>query len=354
MNPFIDVTPDTWFFKPIDELYWCRDVDSRPFFAGIDYATFVAGKEAADILVSVTTAGQTEFILNKSITPTTDTPLTIYVDNVVVGYDECKPDQPTAGQTYVRLKRGCSAGAQVRFFYAGEPAYVADDPLMRPMGLAGSTGTAEFPNALIVLDTGYTYVYEPYNSYGYERFFFDGMQLRRVNSKDLIERLEDYAIQDGKIYVNGSLNNCSITGVILEKDTTTGQYSTKYLSLTPHSDLLVYHNRFFPETKVTRAETIVVANKIRKLVYTKYSDMPAPDNNKTSSRFADVQSKLIAGETPWYWEYLRNVEDMQLSDGSYVLTGTGVNWLDAEKGVTRAQMAEFTDKLRMWCIEAFK
>ena len=303
--------------------------------------------------------------------------------------------------TFIKFSRVIPAGSTVRYFYAGEPKLVlvassltnqvpvrsapsdsasvvrylnaldtvefielvdnwyrvadgyvknTEDVRVAPAGI--NTSGVAFPEATLAIPSGFVYYYDPYYGNSYECCKYLGTQMRRVANMSLTTKAQDYAVENGKLYVHYSLNRSEIEFQFLVKNSA-GVIKTQRLLLKPVSQKIIYYNRFFPELVMTRADFISLLNRLRKHFYLKYTDQQAPDNNKTTSRFTDVNN-LLATSTPWWWADLRNIEDIRTEDGGYLFYGDGNGNFMPYKGITRAECVTIINKFRKVLVNAFK
>ena len=401
MGKWIDVTPEKWYFNDVEEIMGIT-VNDVPLYSSIKYNAFVENKHALDYEFVTTVDKLIEFRLDTVVYPNENNPLIVYVNGLVVACDEIKPNTPE-GKTYIKLRRPVSIGSSVRVLYAGEPKFnvmcsdlagvsIMDTPslegnVVRTLGFhetidyigdsnnfyqtadgfvykdhrvrvvpAGIScpicGPVQYPSALLVLDDGYSYLYDPFQGYSSEVVKHLGRQLKRVDSTDQFIHGNEYTINEGRIIVPYELNNEVLEVSILERNNQ-GIIKTNFKRLRPTSNSIVYNNRFFPDIYTTRAEFFTVMNLLRIAMTYKFTDSEPWRSTKTTSRFTDVQAMLNTG-TPWWWENIRDIEEMKLSDGSYLIVGRGDGTLGIEHNITRAEMVVIIDKFRQWLIETFK
>ena len=365
MSRFIDVTPYHWAFNDIEEMYYLKDFEGDPFFSGIPYNGFEPGKEAVDVEVSAGINGQSEFIIDGYVSPSHDNPFMVFADGVEVGYDRVQPNVPGSHQSFIKLRRGVRYGADVRFYSAGVPAMRPNqlgqwdrpggEVWERPVGVV-SDGVN--PSDDIPLEAGETYVYDLHRALTAETVKCNGKQLKRVDRVEDIKREDEYTVRYGKLFVHYALNQFLIEVMYLVYKE--GRIKTRYAFLKPSSDSIIYTNRFFPDVVITTAEVITILNRLRLRLLMKYTDIDFKDktqkslyrSDKSDSRFADVQ-QILNGETPWWWEHVRDIEEIKLRDGRWLLEGFEPDILQPEGGMTRAEAAALINRFRGWSIEVF-
>jgi len=402
MIKFIDVTPDKWFSKDLLEL---SDVeyDDQNIFMGIPYNAFVEGGEAIDYEIINEVSGSHEFTIPHYVSPTWDNPLTVFVDNVTVAVNDIQPDQ-TSSSTFIRLARSVGSGSRVRFFYSGEPRYSviitknntsiyssaggggsalgsenigarfnfkgsSDSSNWYEIDYNGQSGFVSFsesrkipagmdydgayPSASIITDSGFSYSFDPFNNVAGETVRWSGIQLERVPSRsDIRQGKNQYTVEGQTLYTNYHLNNQDLEVSILQTNNQ-GLMKPKHSTLKVSSDSVVYTNRMFPDISSSKAETIVLLNRLRKDILRRFTDGEY-DTATTSSRFSDVQSLLDSGNTPWWWEHVSQIESLRLLDGRWVLDSEDSENLFIDAKITRAEVADVVNKFRLWCIECLK
>lgn len=379
------------------------NVNGNTFFSGIPYNVFSDNKGCVDYEIVCTASGGYEFYLPYSISPTVENPLKVYIDGIETVIDNIT--LMGSSQTYVKLKRGVPYGSVVRFFYAGEPRYrvtacissvkvysdTTKSSVLATMNMGDSadyingpenenwykvnfggtegyvsyldtrkipTGvdstSVAYPSATIIVDSEFTYMYDPYNGIAAEVVKYNGRQLRRVDSASEITQYGlEYYVSGGVIYTNYSLNNEILDVVVLE---TNGMIQKSvYKRLTVKSDSIVYTNRFFPDVMTSRAELFICMNHLRINLFARFTDSYKDVDVEYTSRFSDVQEILDAsgGNYPWWWDHVYQLERLMFSDGEYLLQGTGGNLL-VEKPITRAEMITIVDRFREWIVDVFK
>ncbi len=401
---FIDMTPDKWYYKDITELLDIV-VEGKPFYSSFNYNVFREGRESVDVDLVANVQGQYEFYVSGTIHPSESNPLTVFVDDIAATVDEVIPNE-SSNQTYIKLARGVGAGSVVRVFYAGEPeievvsltentpiriSATENGSIIRSLGYmdrvrfielvdnwykiwdsaSGSEGYirsskyvrttpavvnpvgVEYPSASLIIEPGYSYVYDMFEGLSTEQVRVNGKQLRKVMKIEDLEFEDDYFISLGKIYTNYSLNGKLLDVEFLVRNWQ-GILKTKYQRLRVRSPKIIYNNYFFPNFLTSRAEVITTLNKLRMYTLKKYTDSPPWRSPKVFSRFVDVNEILVTGTVPWWWENVRDYEDMKMPDGEYLLTGITDDILGADANITRAEMADLIDKTRIWLLEAIK
>ena len=406
MSRFVDVQPYHWFYDNVEEACDLTLKDGDKFLRGIAYNMFEEGKQAVDYVYADGTA-HSEKTINYVIKQTDDNPLIAFVDGISVAIDDVTPNS-TNGTTHIKFKRMIPANSQVRIVFGGEPLYMVfvtgestsiyntaslsdkDRTVYRgeKFEFVGFDGvwfkvkdyiTAEqyvekyiyldsnvykkpddiggegvwLPSASLDISGDFQYVYDPYNHKVWEKLVCNGIQLKRVQNYSLVKENDEYAIENGNVYVHYDLNNSIVEGTVLTRYD--GETKPKYIKVKPYSSNILYNNRFFPDCEMLRVEFMVLLNRLRMYFYYKYSDSEAPRHLKTTSRFDDVNDALNAvGEDPWWWVDFRDIEDLLYLDGTYLFEGVGDNKFGIDRTITRAECVVLMNRFRKVMVEAFK
>jgi hypothetical protein len=349
MRRFIDVNPYDWFFRDITELL---DAESG-FFVGIPYNTFAENSPAIDISYVNTVLG-TGIVIHTVVGKNDDNPITVLVDGAEVEHGDPVMNTPSAGYTSFELYRLVAVGSSVRVKAPGIPLMTSGTD--RPAGVSGVN--LEYPHAQLVADGDY--YFDPMYGKTTELVYINGKQLKRViydaakiSNWTLFGEEDEYTISPSKvIYVNFNMRNdtielqfhTSIGGIIVPN------YRSGVLL---EAQNIKYFNRFFPNTKMYRLEVLTSLNKLRMIMEEKFTDGSAFRSTKTSSRFIDVDA-LLGGTPPWWWEHVRDLEEVVLSDGSYLLTGYPDGNLYPSAAVTRAHLVVLMEKFSHWMVDCLK
>jgi hypothetical protein len=123
---------------------------------------------------------------------------------------------------------------------------------------------------------------------------------------------------------------------------------------------LVYFG-FFPDAKMTRAEFFTLLNNLRMYLIRKFSivDPYRNDDPNYTSIYLDVSTAVSAemastGQYPWWWQHIRDMEVLKLSNGTRVIAPRPGNVLALEGDISRGELVTVLDNFRVWFIEAFK
>lgn len=283
VNNFIDVTPNKWYYNEIMEAANIMMEDGKPLIVGIPYNVFEAGKPYVYKEFKAT-AGQKEFTINKTIKPSNDNPLFVYINGVQTVYKDVKSSD---GKTTVTLYTGVRKGAIVSFASYGKPKI---DEYGRPT----QTGmdAVRYPNIRL---KGYAdYYYNPF--YRGKREFVSafGTRLRRANipqeewdaeptrrqevlRKYIGYRNDTYFIApDGILHVPYNLNGvtCKVTYL-----TNPGYIKVNNEQVVPTTETVLHYNRVFPNAYITRAEAFVLIDRLRRTFYSRFTDTKASGHN---------------------------------------------------------------------------
>lgn len=362
-NGFSDVTPDKWYYRDIIELSSLILDEDIPFVLGYPYNTFETGQEAVDELI-ISQTSESIVTSTHALVHTDVNPLSIWVDGVLASFVTLE-EGSVAGTTVITLKRTVRPGSLIRIFQAGIPEVDVNNR-NQPVGVGFPW---EFPSVVLPITSGRTYVYDPFSSVGFERVIYRGSQLERVNYD--VSILTDYNFftsddqytvgPDGTAYFPFDLMNEFVEMGFLEKDDTTGIHHLGYVNgvgATPTIDPTkrkVYFG-FFPDVIISRAQAITIMNNMRLHYLRRLSDSdPYRESVSSVSRFTDINTFLQNTDPdPWWWQHLRDMESLKMSDGSYMVNGYPDGNFYLDNTLTRAQMVTLIDLMRQWMVDALK
>jgi len=279
MSRFLDVTSDKWYYNEIVEASNIILEDGDPLIVGIPYNVFQEGKPYIYQEFKAT-AGQKEFLLNKAITPSNDNPLFVYVNGVQTVY---KSVEPSGTGTKVTLYTGVPANAVVAFASYGVPQL---DEYGRPF----TTGipNAKYPS--VKLQGASNYYYNQFYRGKRETVSAFGKYLKRASitfeewnanpskRSKLLQKYIGYNDNvyfidpEGTLYVPYNLNGvtCKVTYFTYE-----GYVKVNTQEVVPVSDNVLHLNRVFPDAYITRAEAFVLIDRLRRTLYSRFSDTKA-------------------------------------------------------------------------------
>lgn len=369
---FLDVPPSHWAANDVNDL---ADIDLRgygKFIESIPYNVYEENYTAYDKMFSVET-WTTEFNLGVYIKQSADNPISVFHNGVEVGYSELKLDENN--NTVVVLRRAANPGSFVRIVCPGKAKINTDDLLHSPVEISGSV---KLPEKTLGFKTkqelkekykDYLYVYDPEHQYLSEYATWKGAQLKRVpyfNASGTLPttgKPNDYIYKrtadgtNGAFYKWDTETNSWVVEAI-PKENKMYTISPDGLLITPYgmhneliniryivglkdefgnvmkssyqlidevtyaeSNQMVYVNRYFPDTYVSRSQIIALLDRLRVhllLEYANYKDYSEVVVTKSMSEsvFSDVRSLT---EYKWWWKHLANLEKLKLSTGEYLL-----------------------------------
>lgn len=294
MTRFLDVTLNKWYYNEIMEAANIILEDGKPLIEGIPYNIFEENKPYIYQEFKAT-AGQTEFILDKAITPTADNPLFVYVDGVQSVYKSTVIEN---GKTKVILYSGVPEGTLVAFASYGVPK-------INEFGRPAQTTLDQVKYPRAQLSKSANYFYDPFYRDKREYVSALGRYLRRANIsneewnanpskreellREYIRYNTDvyYISPEGVLYVPYNLNGvtCQVTYLTNE-----GYIKVNTEEVKPISDTVLYLNRVFPDANITRAEAFVLIDRLRRTFYSRFSD------SKAMTYKLDVEIKAYEGQ----------------------------------------------------------
>lgn len=280
MNKWIDILPGSWYFNEVIEASNIFLEDGEPFIQGIPYNVF--DENAPFIYEEIDVVNdQKIFYLDHKIQPTVDNPLFVYINGVQTVYQDVVIED---NKTKVTLYTPAIKGSVVSFASYGIPKL---DDYNRP--LVTSSDSISYPS--YKLKNSDKYYFNPFYRNNRESLFAYGKQLKRLNIEDREwERASDiqdllrkhigystdvYSVSpDGVVYLPYNLNrvSCKIIYLYNDKFVRTATETFK-----PESTNVLFVNRFFPNTLLSRAEAFTLLNRLRQTFYSRYTDIDAPD-----------------------------------------------------------------------------
>lgn len=284
MRKWVDVNEGDWFYNDIMEATNMYLEDGEPFVAGINYNQFEDGKPFVFEEVKAV-SNQSKFTITKNITPTEGNPLYVFIDGVQTIYKSATPN--SSGGTVIELYTGCKEGQIVAFCSYGVPKL---DPNWKrpPVSWMG-----DLPR--VVIPKNDVYFYDPYSRTHQEYLYAGGQPLRRLSipkeiwqktagnvdavtdiaTKAIGYRTDVYTVSPGgSLFLPFNLNGvtCKFNYWIYEN----GRYKMMSQNVKATTSNPTYNNRFFPNAIITRGEAFHLINKLRKVFYSRFSDMDAP------------------------------------------------------------------------------
>ena len=317
MSRFLDVTSNKWYYNEIVEASNILLEDGKPLIEGIPYNVFESEKPYVYQEFKAT-AGQTEFTLNKAITPSPDNPLFVYVGGVQTVYKDISTDGST---TKVTLYQGVPENTIVAFASYGVPKV---DEFGRPS--QANSANVSYPNKRL---SGYAnYYYNPFYRDKREYVSAFGKYLRRANitqeewDVDPTRRQEVlrkhigynsdvyFIAPDGVLHVPYNMNGvtCKVTYLTNEN----GYIKVNTEEVTPTTETVLHLNRVFPDAYITRAEAFVLIDRLRRTFYSRFSD------TKAATHKLDITVEAYEGQrafsVPGWYEVGKNDLEVYLND----------------------------------------
>lgn len=269
----------------------------------MSYNTFEPGKPYLYEEIKAV-ANQTTFTLSKSITPSEDNPLYVFIDGVQTIYK-------SASGTTVELYVGCKEGQIVSFCSYGVPK--VDPDWKRP----SESYSGALPRAVIPQNT--YYFYDPFSRRHQEYLYAAGQPLRRLNipnevwgatagdvaavtaiaTKAIGHRTDVYTVSPGgSIFLPYNLNGVTCKfNYWIKKDGVFKMLSEPIKAVSTNPS---YNDRFFPNAIITRTEAYYLINKLRSIFYSRFTDMDAPSGgiNQTIIAFGGQRVLRLNGNYP--------------------------------------------------------
>lgn len=369
---FLDVPPSHWAANDVNDLAGIDLHGYGKFIESIPYNVYEENYPAYDKMFPVET-WTTEFNLGVYIKQSADNPISVFHNGVEVGYAELKLDENN--NTVVVLRRAANPGSFVRIICPGKAKIDTNNLLQVPVGVGG---TYKLPEKLLGFKNpekfgdkhkDYYYIYDQEHQYLSEYATWKGAQLKRVPYFNVLDDLPATGKPNDYIYIRNAKNT---DGAFYKWDTETNSWvvdaipkenkmytiSPDGLLITPYgmhneliniryivglkdgfgnvmkssyqlinevtyaeSNYMVYVNRYFPDTYVSRLQLIAFLDRLRVhllLEYANYKDYSELVVTKSISKsvFSDVRS-LTGYE--WWWKHLANLENLKLSTGEYLL-----------------------------------
>ena len=282
MKSFVDVTEKDWFYNEVMEATNLYLEGGEAFISGIPYSTF---KPDAPYLYEEHTGEQNKkvFTLSKKINPTATNPLYVYVDGVQTVYKECRDNG--SGTSDVELYSAPRNGSVVSFVSLGEPKV---DKFGKPNLDAGG----QYPR--FTIPEGSQYFFDPFSRNFQEYLYAFGRRLKRIKVPDHHWQLyphsqiaannigddqESYIVSpQGTVYVPFNLHKVTVRFSYQTKASGAAYPVSRTRTFVPEapSGVVQYTNRFFPNAYITRAEAFHLLDKLRRMLFQRFTDQDPP------------------------------------------------------------------------------
>ena len=329
---WIDVKAKHPFFNEITDVSMLRDRDNQLIVAEIPYNVF---EEDAPYIYRefVAQEQQRVFTLDVAIVPTEDNPLFIYVDGIQIIYHNTVTDHEN-GVTKVNLYNRLKAGSNVVIASFGIPKV---NDLGRPY--IDRAKPIEYPHYKLSQE----YFYDSTSIRNQERFNALSLQIKRIHIPDILwetcaNSYDPFDIPEllrrrlgfydnlytvspwGDVYTSYNLNDVSCRII----------YGNRVIeNFKPHSDGVLYTNRFFPMSKATRAEAYVTVSKLLQSFYDRMPSSREYVRFMSDSFIVDGLLKVL--DLPYKYDSSSNYTDgrswMTIHRNDVQLT-SGVNYIE--------------------------
>lgn len=368
---FIDTPASHWVNKDVLEMSTVPTYGYDPFIKSIPYNKMQEGYPVIDKIIKVNSMTNS-VNLGEQVTESPLNPISVYQDGVEIGYLRI---EPTASDTIIHLKRYVPQGAILRVICHGRPKMQQytnpSGPDYNPLGAPVNVDSTDvkLPSKQLAYKSkysGYSYRYDTSYNYFSEKASWNGAQLKRVpcvmnegdlptekpslnsiyyvNDKEMFYEwdvvTEDfkkaldpsesliYSVTPDEKFVttfylrNEVVNFSYIVGLVSNGVSDARTYKIYNEAIYAESDRMIYTNRFFPDVFVSKSQIIAFLDRLRVhllLTYSKYKDVSEitiSDKEMYGSAFLDIRT--LSGN-PWWWPYLRNVENLKYHNGVYVL-----------------------------------
>ena len=368
---FIDTPASHWVNKDVLEMSTVPTYGYDPFIKSIPYNVMQEGYPVIDKIVKVNSMTNS-INLGEQVTESPLNPISVYQDGVEIGYLRI---EPTESDTIIHLKRYVPQGAILRVICHGRPKMQQytdpSGPDYNPLGapVVVDSTDVKLPSKQLAYKSkynGYSYRYDPSYSYFSEKASWNGAQLKRVPCVRVEEDLPAekpslnsiYYVDEEKIFYewdvvteefekvlspseyliysitldekfvttfylrNEVIKFSYLVGLVVDGVSDARTYKIVNESIYAESDRMIYTNRFFPDVFVSKSQIIAFLDRLRVhllLTYSKYKDVSEitiSDTEMYGSAFLDIRT--LSGN-PWWWPYLRNVENLKYHNGVYVL-----------------------------------
>lgn len=277
MIKFTDVKEGSKYYDDIMEACNTFLIDGEPIMKGLPYQQFESGKPY--VYSEIKADGKTlNFQINKAVKPTEDNPLYVMVDGVQWGY---KSTKVSGSKTTVTLYLKPKKGAIVSIMSYGVPKVTNTLPVLKTVAY----------HPYYWLKQAEKYEFDPYGG-GAERVTILGKALKRIeidsadrkmSGDDLArayikDKTDSYIITPkGMLYVPWNYEGMSGSITYKYKGKVTTESFKAYTHGSKDTSHEPYRNdRFFPNAQVTRADTLVAVNRLRKHFLDRFMDSPAP------------------------------------------------------------------------------
>lgn len=353
---WVDVNPKDWFYRVVlesDRIF----LDSKKettLFNGVLYNKFIKGKPRG-VYNFTTTEGQTSFKISGYLPDSRETVI-VYIDGVPFPPSKLEKD-------YVHVGFPMSGGKEVSVYLSGVVELHQGDNTIEncqtyPTGLVCDLA---YPSK--TLQMAKQYVFDVRYSLN-EVAVCMGKKLKRVNVEvrngekvqDALTRAighkdDCFTIIDGVLYVSYNLNGFPIYVNYNYKSGAVVKNRQKE-KVVPNSKCVVYNDRFFPHLTISRGEFFALLQRMRKNLYSKYTDRGYQPNIPAKSERYVSDRKMVLGK--WYGADVLDILDEKFNDGCYVFPLYEDDSFQPEGCVTRAEAVVYLHRFIEWALERFR
>ncbi|KJD47068.1 hypothetical protein [Paenibacillus terrae] len=349
MKRWIDVDPLDWFYR--DMLDMARlGLDARnehSFIEGMPYDTFEQGHERI-VKRFVTFDGQQEFAI-PGYQMHIENPVFVFVAGVQVQPERMENEKIT-------MPHPLSGGLEVVCIAYGRPAYQGDGCVQKPY-MDTDESLITLPSATLSMAADY----QSQTKYQPETVTVLGTKLKRLpvkiqseeDPREVIKkafefRQDAFVIHQGIVYLPFNYNGFPATVGYNYREAGSVQFKQETVVVsTAHAR---YHDRFFPNVRMKRAQFLILLQQMRVDIYNRYTDRGLESNMYPPRTLQDRSS--FSGQ--WYEQDVMDLMSEQFLDESYVFPLYENNMLEPEKCITRAEAVVFLNRFIEWALEKFR
>lgn len=291
MKTFVDVGEGDWFYNEVMEATNFRIEDDDLFIHGIPYSNFVTGQPYLYEELAGE-SGKTLFSLSKLVVPTEDNPLFVYIDGVQTIFKSLSTN--TDSKTDVLFYTAPRAGSIVSFASLGKPSV---DKFGKPSMGAGTA----YPQ--FILAHASEYYFDPFSRKFQEYLYAFGRKLKRLDvptsawdsvaessviASYISDQTDVYIMSPTNVlYLPYNVNGVTCRFVYTSKNSGGSVIShTETFKPASPTGKVQYINRFFPSALITRAEAFHLIDKLRRMLYQRFTDVEAPGAEFTEEHTA--------------------------------------------------------------------
>lgn len=349
MKRWIDVDPLDWFYRDIlDMARSGLDAPSEhSFIEGLPYDTFEPGHERM-IKRYVTFDGQQEFAI-PGYQVHIENPVFVLIDEVQVQPEKVENEKIT-------MPNPLPGGLEAVCIAYGRPAYREDGCVQGPY-VEKDESAISLPSAALSMAADY----QSQAKYQPETVTVLGTKLKRLPVQILTEevpseaikkafgfRQDVFAIHQGIVYLPFNYNG--FTAIVGYNYRDAGRVQFKQETVIASTAHARYHDRFFPDVRIKRAQFLVLLQQMRMDIYNRYTDHGLESSAYPQRTIKDRST--FSGQ--WYEQNVMDLMSEQFLDGSCVFPLYENNMLEPEKCITRAEAVVFLNRFIEWALEKFR